>query len=239
MQNKSILIVDDDRDLQSLISAHLTREGFHVMNAYSGEHALEVIEARGLPHVALVDIYMPGQGGLEFCRRLHEFSDVPVVMLTAEADSDVVVGTIQLYAEDYIVKPFNMHELVARVQRLLWRIPSYEYAADQVISVDDLLSVDFGHQRVEVEGKTVPLTPTETKLLHILLNNVNQVVQLEFLLNRIWPREEVYEDTLRVHIHRLRQKIENKQTGRTYIITERGQGYRFHVGEMKKARSRS
>lgn len=226
---KTILLVDDDTDLHTLVRSHLEMSGYRVLDAFSGEHALDAVESRGLPHLALVDIYMPGMGGLEFCRRLQGFSDVPVIMLTAETDADVIVGAIELYAEDYIIKPFNARELVVRVERLLRRILSFEYTTAPVIRIDDQLQINFGKQEVLLRGNHVSLTPTETKLLHIFLNNANRIVTLEFLLNRLWPRQEVYEDTLRVHIHRLRQKIENKQQGRVYITTERGQGYRFWI----------
>ena len=227
MAIKTILVVDDDQDLQSLLEAHFRKSGYHVVTAFSGEHAMELIENRGLPHLAIVDIFMPGMGGLEFCRRLQQFTDLPVIMLTAEKDSDVVVSSIERYAEDYITKPFNLRVLEARVERLLRRIQTFDYAMSPLVRIDDRLSVSFGRQMALVNGKYVMLTPTETKLLHILLRNANRIVTLEFLVNRLWPREDVYEDTLRVHVHRLRAKVEDKEAKRRYILTERGQGYRF------------
>ena len=229
MYNKTILIVDDDRDMHGLLRARLESEGYNIISAYSGEQALELIRERGLPHLVLVDIYMPGMSGLEFCRQLHTFTDIPVIMMTAESGSDVMVGSIELFAEDYIVKPFNARELVARVQRLMLRIRSFDYVTEPEMRIDEHLSINFGRQYVVVDGEHVDLTPTETKLLYILLSNLNQIVTLEFLLNRLWSRQEVFEDALRVHIHRLRAKIEDKAANRVYIMTERGLGYRLTV----------
>lgn len=227
MNMKSILIVDDDRDLQNLLRLNLERAGYQVVSAFSGGQALQIIESRGVPHLAVVDIYMPGMTGPEFCDKLQEFSDVPVIMLTSEGDTDVVVSSIERYAEDYMTKPFITREFMVRVERLIRRIHSFDYAMEDNIHLDDHLQVSMGRRVITVDGKEISLTPTETKLLHIFLNNRNRVVTLEFLLNRLWPREEVFEDRLRVHIHRLRQKIEGGASDHTYLVTERGLGYRF------------
>ena len=106
MMMKTILVVDDDPDVHSLLESQLRKAGYLVVTALSGEHAIEIIENRGLPHAAIVDIYMPGMGGLEFCRQVQAFSDLPVIMLTAEKDADVIVKAIDQFAEDYIIKPF-------------------------------------------------------------------------------------------------------------------------------------
>lgn len=227
MNLKSILLVDDDRDLQNLLRFNLEREGYEVVSAFSGEQALQIIETRGVPHLAIVDIYMPGMTGPEFCGKLQEFSDVPVIMLTAEGDTDVIVSLIERYAEDYMTKPFVTREFLVRVDRLIRRIHSFEYAMQPDIRLDDHLQVSIGRKTVTVDGEDISLTPTETKLLHIFLNNRNRVVTLEFLLNRLWPREEVFEDRIRVHVHRLRNKIGRGSNGHSYLVTERGIGYRF------------
>jgi DNA-binding response OmpR family regulator len=232
---KSILIVDDDRDLQNLLRLNLERVGYQVVSAFSGEQALEIVENRGMPHLAIVDIYMPGMTGPEFCGKIQGFSDVPVIMLTSEVDTDIVVDSIERYAEDYMTKPFVIREFLVRVERLMRRIHSFDYSMVPCIHVDDHLQVSLGCKAATVDGMVVSLTPTETKLLHIFLNNRNRIVTLEFLLNRLWPREEVYEDRLRVHIHRLRRKIENASKERTYIVTERGLGYRFSLGNRPES----
>lgn len=226
---RRILAVEDDPDLLRLIARELGSAGFEVWSAPTAERALELIGERGLPHLALVDILLPGLDGLEFCRRVQEWSDLPIVLLTSVHEEKTVVESIQRFAEDYIVKPFNPREMVARVERVLRRIGDFAYCLQPVVRVDDRLSIDFAQQRALLEGKPVPLTSTETKLLYVLMRNAGRVVETPFLLRRLWPVDEVFEDTLRVHIHRLRGKIEPVPSRPRFIITERGTGYRFPV----------
>jgi DNA-binding response OmpR family regulator len=174
-----------------------------------------------------VDIMMPEMGGFEFCRTVQEFTDLPVIMLTAVDEEETVIRGIEHFAEDYITKPFSPRELVARVQRVLRRIGDFAYMVAPVARVDDRLAIDFTHQRAVVDSRPVDLTPTETKILYILMRNAGRTVTIEFLLRRLWPREDVFEDALRVHVHRLRHKIESVPCQPRYIVTERGLGYRF------------
>ena len=222
-----ILVVDDDPKVRQLVELRLTPAGYEVLTAASGEEALDVIARQGLPHLAIVDLVMSGMTGFEFCEAVQRFSDLPVILLTAMGEEDTVVEGIERYAEDYIVKPFSPRELLARVQRVLRRIGDFAYTLDPVTQVDDRLSVDIAHQQAHVAGQVVDLTPTETKLLYILMRNAGRVVTTDFLLRRLWPLEQVFEDTLRVHVHRLRQKIEVEPSHPCYIVTERGLGYRF------------
>jgi DNA-binding response OmpR family regulator len=222
-----ILVVDDDPAVLRLVRDKLDRAGFEVLTATSGQHALDVIARRGLPHLAIVDIMMPGIDGFEFSRIVQEFTDLPVIMLTAVDEEETVIQGIEHFAEDYITKPFSPRELVARVQRVLRRIGDFAYTLDPVTQVDDRLAVDFAYQRAIVDGQPVALTPTETKILYILMRNAGRTVTTDFLLRRLWPLEEMFEDALRVHVHRLRQKIEAVPGQPRYIVTERGLGYRF------------
>ena len=222
-----ILVVDDDPDILRLVSDRLDRAGFEVLISASGQEALDLIERRGLPHLAIVDLMMPGMDGFQFCQSVQSYSDLPVIMLTAIDEEETVIRGIQHFAEDYVTKPFSPRELVARVERVLRRIGDFGYAMDPVTQVDDYLAVDFAHQQVIVEGGTVSLTPTESKLLYILTRSAGRAVSTDFLLRRLWPFDEVFEDTLRVHIHRLRHKIEPTPSQPQYVITERGLGYRF------------
>ena len=224
---RRILAVEDDPDLLRWIARELTAAGFEVWPAASAERALELVDERGLPHLALVDILLPGLDGLELCRRLQEWSDLPVVLLTSVDAEETVVAAIQRFAEDYVVKPFKPRELVARVERVLRRIGDFAYCLQPVMPVDASLAIDFAHQRALVLGRPVSLTATETKLLHVLLRNAGRVVETAFLLRRLWPLDEVFEDSLRVHVHRLRAKIEPDPSRPRYIVTERGVGYRF------------
>lgn len=224
---KRILVVDDDPMIVRLVSSRLELSGYQVLKAYSGEDALDVIERHGVPHLALVDINMPGMDGFEFCRKVQQFADMPVILLTAMDQEETIIQGIEHFAEDYVTKPFSPRELVARVGRVLRRMGDYAYTLDPIVEVDDRLSVDFVHQKAIIQDEEVSLTPTETKILFILMRNAGRTVTSDFLLRRIWPLDEVYEDTLRVHIHRLRHKIEANPSKPRYIVTERGMGYRF------------
>ena len=222
-----ILVVDDDPAILRLVRDKLDRAGFDVWTAASGREALDVISRHGLPHLAIVDIMMAGMDGFEFCRTVQEFTDLPVIMLTAVDEEETVIQGIEHFAEDYVTKPFSPRELVARVERVLRRIGDFAYTLDPVARVDDRLAVDFAHQQALVDGQPVDLTPTETKLLYILMRNAGRTVTTDFLLRRLWPLEQVFEDVLRVHVHRLRQKIEPVPGQPRHVVTERGLGYTF------------
>ncbi len=222
-----ILVVDDDPAIVRLVKAKLENAGYEVFGAESGHQALDIIGRRGMPHLAIVDLNMPGMNGFQFCEAVQQFSDLPVIFLSAVDEEDTVIQAINRYAEDYVTKPFSPRELLARVQRVLRRIGDYAYTLDLVTRVDARLAVDFPHQRVVIFDRSIPLTPTETKLLYLLIRNAGRTVTMDFLLRRLWPMEEVFEDTLRVHVHRLRQKIEPVPAQPCYILTERGLGYSF------------
>jgi DNA-binding response OmpR family regulator len=224
---RRILVVDDDPAILRLVRDKLDRAGFEVCTAASGLQALELIDRRGLPHLAIVDINMPGMDGFELCQTVQAYSDLPVIMLTAVDEEETVIRGIEQFAEDYVTKPFSPRELVARTERVLRRIGDFAYALEPFTKVDERLAVDFSHQQAIVDDVPIALTPTETKLLYILMRNAGRTVTTDFLLRRLWPLEEVFEDTLRVHIHRLRKKIQGSARQPQYIATERGVGYRF------------
>jgi DNA-binding response OmpR family regulator len=233
-----VLVVDDDHFVLKMVSAALEAAGFYVSTAASGEDALDSIKRHGLPHLAIVDITMSfGMDGLEFCEIVHEFSDLPIVMLTAINEDKTIIDTIDRYAEDYITKPFNPGELVARVRRVLRRIGDFAYVLEALTRVDDYLGVNFPEKSALVDDKEVPLTPTETKLLYILMRNAGRTVTTEFIVRRLWPLEVVQEDRLRVYVHRLRRKIEAEPKRPTYILSQRGIGYLFSAPvDHKKVR---
>jgi DNA-binding response OmpR family regulator len=222
-----ILVVDDDPAVRRLVKSKFQPEGFEVLGAGDGREALSLIQRHGLPHLAIVDLYMPVMDGFEFCQAVQRFCDLPVVMLTADDQEETIIRGIELYAEDYVTKPFSPRELLARVRRVLRRIGDFAYALDPQIQVDEHLSVDFAQQQVSIDGRPVSLSPTETKLLYLLMRNAGRTVTNDFLLRRLWPLEEVYEDTLRVHVYRLRKKLETGPSSWRYVTTDRGVGYRF------------
>lgn len=224
---KRILAVDDNMQTLQIVRHTLERGGFDVITAASGADALNMINRHGLPHLALVDLRMPGMDGFELCQALQEFSDIPVIILTAENEEETVVKGIEEYAEDYMIKPFRPSELVARINRVLRRIGDFAYTLAPTIDVDDFLSVNFPSREAIVGGESVSLTPTETKIIYILMRNAGQTVTTDFLLRRIWPLESAYEDRLHVHVHRLRRKVEQNPSKPRYIVSKRGLGYTF------------
>lgn len=222
-----ILAVDDDPNNLMIVELSLKRAGYDVMTAQSASDALTLVHRRGMPHLVVSDLNMPIMNGFELAEKLHEFSDVPIVMLTAVDEESTVIQGIERFAEDYIIKPFSPGELVARVRRVLRRMGTFAYTLDPIVDIDDYLQLDFPGRRAIVEGKDVSLTPTETKLLYLLMRNAGQIVTSDFLVRRIWPFEEAYEVRLHVHIHRLRRKIEKDPKNPYYVVSERGAGYVF------------
>ena len=222
-----ILVVDDDPVVREIVRIRLERAGCEVWTADSGQQALEVVDRRGLPHLAIVDIMMPEMNGFELCARLQAWSDLPVILLTAVSDEQTVVRGIRFFAEDYVTKPFRGAELTARVERVLRRIGDFAYVLEPILKVDENLSIDFAHRTVYTQSRIVSLSPLETKLLHILMRHAARPLPHDFILRRLWPYEERYEDTLRVVVYRLRRRIEPDPSRPRYILTERDFGYVF------------
>lgn len=227
MKKSKVLMVEDDTNVSKLITDYLTKTGYDVMGFSDGPEALEYVRQRGLPHIALVDLSLPSMHGFELANKLKSMADVPIIFVTSTGDKETIVQGLKKYAEDFIVKPFELRELEARIQVVLARMPSLDYASEPIVRVDNNLNIDFAHNRIVINGKTTGLTPTESILLHVLLRNAGRVVENRMLIARVWPSEEVFEDTLRVHMHRLRRKLESDSHHPHYIRTERGVGYMF------------
>lgn len=226
-----ILVIDDDTLILELIEEALSRSGFQVATATSAESALDWMKRFGMPHLAVVDINLPfGMDGLAFCELVHTFSDMPIIMLTAVEDEDTITFAIDRCAEDYLTKPFLPGELIARTRRILKRIGQFAFPLDSLTRVDDRLVVDFPGCMVIVDDRPVTLTPTETKLLYILMRMAGKIVNSNYLLRRLWPHDTEHDERLRVYIHRLRSKIEKSPSEPFYIQSERGAGYMFWQG---------
>jgi DNA-binding response OmpR family regulator len=222
-----ILIVDDDAMAREILKRILEHAGYEVMTAGSGPEALRKLH-EGIPHLVVVDLMMPEMDGFELCRRIKSHLDVPIVILSAVAAVESKVEGLQMYAEDYIVKPFEKEELVARVQRVLRRYGESAGVEQPEVVIDQELQINFVQHWARVKGHQVTLTPTESKLLFLLVRNAGRVVTNETLLAKAWAGdEEAYEEGLRVHISRLRSKIEPNPGKPIYIQTKRGVGYRF------------
>lgn len=229
MKKSKVLLIEDEETISKLIVDFMGKNGYEVTAFNDGPEAIEHVRQRGLPHIALLDLNLPTMHGFEIASRLKSMADVPIIFVTSSGDTETIVQGLKKYAEDFIVKPFELRELEARVEVVLSRMPSLDYASEPMIDVDEHLQIDFAHNRIIMDGKSIGLTPTESILLHVLLRNAGRVVENRMLIARVWPSDEVFEDTLRVHMHRLRRKLEADSHHPHYIRTERGVGYMFTI----------
>ncbi len=225
-KRKTILVVDDEPRMIGFIRMNLELEDHQVIEAHSGLEALDALRTQ-LPDLVLLDVMMPDLDGFETLRMLREFSDIPVIMLTAKGEENDKVLGLELGADDYITKPFGPRELSSRIKALFRRLekPSTEEA---ILRVDDRLSVDFNQRQVIVDSEAVKLRPTEYRLLYHLIRNAGWTVPHDQILQKVWGYE--YRDEahyVRLYVNYLREKIEEDPSNPRYIITERGVGYRF------------
>ena len=223
--SEKILVVDDEPRVVRLVSEVLKAVGYQVISALSGKAALEMV-ALEQPHLILLDIRLQGDlDGYEICRRLREFTDMPVIMLTAKAlETDVVRG-FDVGADDYLTKPFSAKELVARVRALLRRAQRPEEMVTATFTCGDL-EIDFARRMVRMRGCRVSLTPTEYSLLRQLALNANRVMLHQDLLSAVWGPEYRNDiDYLRAYVRYLRRKLEAEPSNPQYILTTTGIGY--------------
>jgi len=226
-ERKRILIVDDDEYALEMVTQYFARRDYEVIGVSDPKKALPVIFERR-PDLVILDIMMPELDGWEICRRLREISDIPIIMLTAKtADEDKIRG-LSIGADDFVTKPVNMDELFWRVERILARVEKRP-ALDRALRYDDgHLVVDLTTRRVWKDGKEIKLTPKEFGLLACLLKNRGKVLSPRQILRNVWgPPFEDDIHFVKVHIHRLRKKLEDDPSSPRYILTERGYGYYF------------
>lgn len=228
---QKILIVDDDNNIAELISLYLTKECYDTKIVNDGEQALIAFE-HYKPNMLLLDLMLPGIDGYQVCREIRAKSDVPIIMLSAKGEVfDKVLG-LELGADDYILKPFDSKELVARVKAVLRRFQPAKpeaYASVDIKCVEyPGLIVNLSNYSVTYDGQQIDMPPKELELLYFLASSPNQVFTREQLLDNIWGYEYVGDTrTVDVHVKRLREKIKNKPTWR--IATVWGIGYKFEV----------
>ena len=227
LKDKLILVVDDEPRMINLMRMNLELEGCRVLTATNGREALEKVREE-LPDVVLLDIMMPGMDGFEALRRARQFSQVPVIILTAKDDEEDRIRGLELGADDYVGKPFSHRELISRIRAVLRRHYAPPPTPQTTVKVDERLTIDFAKREVLVNGERVNLRPTEYRLLYHLVQNAGYVMPHETLLTKVWGPE--YRDEthyLRLYVTYLRQKIEEDPASPKYILTERGVGYRF------------
>ena len=224
----NILICDDEQDIVSALKIYLEAEGYRTFAAANGKEALELLDRENI-HLVLLDIMMPVLDGVSALSRLREFSNVPVILLTAKSeDTDKVLG-LNIGADDYITKPFNPVELLARVRSQLRRYLQLGGGAvrESVLSIGPI-SLDDGSKAVTLDGEPVNLTPREYEILKLLMQNPGRVFHPRDLYRKVW-NEEPYgaESTVAVHIRHLREKLEIDPASPRYIRAVWGQGYKI------------
>jgi DNA-binding response OmpR family regulator len=227
-----VLVVEDERSIAAFVQTALEREGFAVEVVSTGQAALAQVKARP-PDLILLDLMLPGMDGLEVCRQVRGHEPyIPIVMLTARSeDVDKVVG-LELGADDYITKPFNIRELIARVRAVLRLVRHADTGPDRDRLQVGQLIIDRASRTVAVAGRQVTLTPKEFDLLATLAWDRGRVYGREMLLERVWGYDYLGESrTVDVHMQRLRHKVEPDPAHPRYLLTVRGVGYKFAAEE--------
>ena len=220
----SVLVVDDDSRILHMLQRMLELKGYQVLTARSGGAALSMFDEEP-PDLVLLDIIMPEMDGHTVCQRIREFSDIPIIMVTAKGDNEQKVQGLDTGADDYVTKPFSASELAARVRAVLRRTMFRDDHPEAAFSSDDLV-VDFTRHRVTLSGHEVNLTATEYKLLSYLARNADRVVTPDQILEKVWSEDYVGEPhLLQVNVARLRHKLNDAPRNPRYILTKPGMGY--------------
>lgn len=224
--SQKILVIDDEQTTLDLIQMLLERRGFEVIRALNADDGLRKAY-RHQPDLVLLDVMMPDMDGWDVCRRLREMSDVPIIFLTARSENKDVVRGLEIGADDYIAKPYDNDELVARIKAHLRRAPKANMSEELSFNNGDF-RINFMNREVRVRSELKHLTPKEFNLLGVLVRNAGRVVPRSELVTEAWGEEYGNAiDSLKLYIHYLRQKVEVDPDRPDYILTSRGVGYRF------------
>lgn len=226
----NILVCDDDKEIVDAIDIYLSQEGYHILKAYDGLQAIEIMKKEEV-HLILLDIMMPNLDGIRATRKIRETSSVPIIMLSAKSeDVDKILG-LNIGADDYITKPFNPLELIARVKSQLRRYTQLGNLATEekeAVYVCGGLVVNDDLKTVTVDGEPVKLTPIEYNILVLLIKNQGKVFSIEQIYENIWNEEAIGADnTVAVHIRHIREKIEINQREPRYLKVVWGIGYKI------------
>jgi len=228
MNNNPILIVEDDPRMQRLLQSQLSLRGFSVQVVATGLEALEAV-AEEEPRLVLLDISLPAMDGLEVCRRLREWSSVPIILVTAADQPKTKITALELGADDYLTKPFHMGELIARIHAVLRRATSREGSLSLIKANE--LTIDLAKREVQGLDGPIRLTKLEFDLLQALVTHPDKVLTYQYLLETVWGPGYTDIRTVHVHVCNLRRKIEKGPAGPRYIIAIPGVGYRFRLHE--------
>ena len=228
MSKGRILVVDDDPQIRRVMRVTLVAQGFEVRDARSAEQTFEILEQEKFDLV-LLDINLPGAGGLDVCRHVRTSSDAAIIMLTVRDTENDKIEALDAGADDFVTKPYSTPELLARIRAALRRVPLSPEGGPHVIQLDDV-DIDLVQRHITVRGKTVRLTPKEFDLLHYLVTHPNIPLSHLRLLQVVWGPDYGNEvEYLRTFINQLRKKIEKNPAKPKYILTEPWVGYRFQL----------
>ena len=227
MANNKVLIVDDDEHIVELIKLYMDKEGFDTVTANNGKKAVELFKSEA-PAIVILDVMMPEMDGWQVCREIRRVSNIPIIMLTAKGETfDKVLG-LELGADDYMVKPFEPKELLARVKAVLRRSDTKESYAEKEIVFPNL-TINLSNYELKINGNIVEVPPKELELLYFLASNPNRVFTREQLLEEVWGFDYFGDSrTVDVHIKRLREKLEGVEAN-WQLKTVWGVGYKFEV----------
>ena len=224
----NILVAEDEKEIAAAIEVYLKNQNYGVFKAYNGEEALEIFKNNEI-HLVLMDIMMPKMDGLEAVMKIREISNVPIIFLTAKSeDVDKILG-LDIGADDYITKPFNPLELLARINSNIRRYTNYSSppkTEEHMIKIGGIQLDDLKKQ-VTVDGKPIKLTPLEYKILHFLMKHPNRVFSIEEIYESVWQEPAYNPNTVTVHIRRIREKIEINPKEPKYLKVVWGIGYKF------------
>jgi len=229
MSKETILIVDDEKDIRNLIAIYLKNEGFDVLEASDGEEGLNLLKKHKV-HLIVLDIMMPNVDGIEMCMKVREIAEMPIIMLSAKSqDMDKITG-LTLGADDYVTKPFNPLELIARIKSQLRRyikMNRLDMLNENEIEIGDM-RINTATHEVVVNNEKVKLTPREFSVLELLARNQGMVMSAEQIYERVWKEEAIQsENTVMVHIRKIRERIETNPRNPQYIKTVWGVGYKI------------
>ena len=220
-----ILVVDDEAPIRRWLKVNLETRGYTVDTAETGEQGIKALENRR-PDLLILDLLMPGMGGIGVVRKLRSVSTIPIIVLSAIGEEAQKVQALELGADDYMTKPFGMEELFARIRSLLRRAAGATSAAPVFVAGD--LSVDFDRREVRLDGQLIKLTPTEYDLLKYMIEHAGKVLTHRMLLQEVWGQAYIDQaQYLRVFVGQLRKKIEKHPGRPRFILTDPGVGYRF------------
>ncbi|QUH26512.1 response regulator transcription factor [Serpentinicella alkaliphila] len=224
----NILVVDDEKEITDAIEIYLKNQGYSVYKAYDGEEALRIFEKEEI-HLILIDVMMPKLDGTSATIKIREKSTVPIIILSAKSEDVDKVWGLNVGADDYITKPFNPMELLARVNSNLRRYTSYSNPKEMKENIIKIGGIELrdDSKDVLVDGESIKLTPIEYKILYLMMSNPNRVFSIEEIYEKVWKEPAYNPDTVTVHIRRIREKIEINPKEPKYLKVVWGIGYKF------------